>query len=65
MIVDEESGVAYVTITDANQSNGVIHGIVQVLLPEEVSFRFMLGGIAVPVPRAAIFYPVVPDRFAA
>ena len=33
-IKDKKSGVAYVTIKDVNQSNGVIHVIDHVLLPK-------------------------------
>ena len=33
-IKDENGGVAYVTIKDVNQSNGVIHVIDHVLLPK-------------------------------
>jgi len=32
---DENGGVAYITITDVNQSNAVIHVIGNVLLPEK------------------------------
>lgn len=34
MITDEKGGMAYVTIADVNQSNGVIHVIDHVLLPK-------------------------------
>jgi uncharacterized surface protein with fasciclin (FAS1) repeats len=34
MITDEKGGVAYVTIKDVNQSNGVIHVVDHVLLPK-------------------------------
>ena len=33
-IVDESGGIARVTITDVNQSNGVIHVVNKVLLPK-------------------------------
>lgn len=33
-VTDEKGGVAYVTIKDVNQSNGVIHVVDHVLLPE-------------------------------
>jgi uncharacterized surface protein with fasciclin (FAS1) repeats len=34
MIKDEKGGIAYVTIKDVNQSNGVIHVVNKVLMPK-------------------------------
>ena len=41
-IKDEKGGIAYITIKDVNQSNGVIHVIDHVLLPT-ISFTRVDG----------------------